>query len=99
MADGRPKENTLDRNAGASGSTPQDSAEAKRLEARRRFLLGGAAAIPTLVTVNRAKAQMLTLSQCVAEFPNDLVSNDGDLKELFMGASVISFGDCKDEAD
>ncbi len=56
VADGRSKEDISRRGDGSSGSTPQDSAEAKRLEARRRFLLGGATAAPILVTVNRAKA-------------------------------------------
>ncbi len=56
VADGRSKEDISRRGDGSSGSTPQASAEAKRLEARRRLLLGGAAAVPILVTVNRAKA-------------------------------------------
>ncbi len=56
VADGRSKEDISRRGDGSSGSMPQDSAEAKRLEARRRFLLGGATAAPILVTVNRAKA-------------------------------------------
>ncbi len=56
VADGRSKEDISRRGDGSSGSMPQDSAEAKRLEARRRFLLGGATAAPIVVTVNRAKA-------------------------------------------
>ncbi len=34
-----------------------DAAEEKRLAARRRFLLGGAAAVPMVVTAIRAEAQ------------------------------------------
>ncbi len=56
VADERPKEVIRRLDDGVPSSTPQDSAEAKRLEARRRLLLGGAAAVPILVTVNRAKA-------------------------------------------
>ena len=63
VADGRSKEDISRRGDGFSGSTPQDSAEAKRLEARRRLLLGGAAAVPILVTVNRAKAIGFSLCQ------------------------------------
>lgn len=69
VADERPKEVIRRLDDGAPGSTPQDSAEAKRLEARRRFLLGGAAAIPILVTVNRAKAK--NFSVCMSAFGKD----------------------------
>jgi hypothetical protein len=48
--------------ADSAGATPRDAAEAKRLEARRRFLLGGATAVSVLVTVSRARA--LTFSEC-----------------------------------
>ena len=41
---------------------PRDAAEVKRLEARRRFLLGGATAVAALVTVSRARA--LSFSEC-----------------------------------
>ena len=45
-----------------SDGASRDSAEAKRLEARRRFLLGGATAVSVLVTVSRARA--FTFSEC-----------------------------------
>jgi hypothetical protein len=48
--------------AGSAGGTARDAAEAKRLEARRRFLLGGATAVSMLVTVSRARA--FTFSEC-----------------------------------
>ena len=72
MASGRPKEDAPKRYVGDSGIAPQASAEAKRLEARRRFLLGGAAAIPILVTANRAKA--VGISTCLSQLgiPSDL---------------------------
>src|SRR5262245_33832509 len=44
------------------GAAPQDAAEAKRLEARRRFLLGGTTAGWMLVTVSRANG--FTFSDC-----------------------------------
>ena len=56
MADERPKGDTPRQDDGVPGSTPQRSAEAKRLEARRRFLLGGAAALPVIFTVTELKA-------------------------------------------
>ena len=65
VADERPKEVIRRLDDGAPGSAPQGSAEAKRLEARRRFLLGGAAAIPVLVTANRAKA--VGVSTCLSQ--------------------------------
>ncbi len=83
VADGRSKEDISRRGDGAPGSTPQDSAEAKRLEARRRFLLGGAAAIPILVTVNRAKA--VGFSVCMS------LRNKGDTGEAAPG-SPTDFG-------
>ena len=66
VADGRSKEDISRRGDGSSGSTPQYSAEAKRLEARRRFLLGGAVATPILVTVTRANA--VGFSRCFSIF-------------------------------
>jgi len=48
--------------ADSSGATARDAAEAKRLEARRRFLGGGATAVSVLVTVSRARA--FTFSEC-----------------------------------
>jgi hypothetical protein len=48
--------------ADSAGATPRDSAEAKRLEARRRFLLGGATVVSVLMTVSRARA--FTFSEC-----------------------------------
>ena len=100
MVDGRPKDNTLGRNDGAPGSAPQGSAEAKRLEARRRFLLGGAAAIPMVVTVNLAKAQdeddLFTLSECVAAINDPMFpSTFSALKNKFADASRVKFGLCE----
>lgn len=71
VADGRSKEDISRRGDGSSGSTPQDSAEAKRLEARRRFLLGGATAAPILVTVNRAKAIGFSVCQSLRDKNQD----------------------------
>ena len=56
MTDESPKRGGENSGGEEATPTPQDSAEAKRLKARRRFLLGGATAAPILVTVNRAKA-------------------------------------------
>ena len=56
MADERPKGKTPSKDDRTSDASPQDTAEAKRLEARRRFLLGGAAALPLIVIVRAANA-------------------------------------------
>ena len=84
MVDDRSKEDFSRRGDGVPGSTPQDSAEAKRLEARRRFLLGGATAIPILVTVNRAKAA--TRSECFSSI--DKPDNEGVGNEEFPWSPV-----------
>ena len=57
MADGRSKQGIPERDETAPGPTPQNSAEAKRLQARRRFLLGGAAALPVILHVTAICAQ------------------------------------------
>ncbi len=56
MADGRSKQGIPGRDEAAPGPTPQNSAEAKRLQARRRFLLGGAAALPVILHVTAIAA-------------------------------------------
>ena len=48
---------------------PQDPAEVKRLAARRRFLLGGGAALSTLVTMSPGRVGAVTYSECAARFP------------------------------
>ena len=58
MADGRSKQGIPGRDEAAPGPTPQNSAEAKRLEARRRFLLGGAAALPVILHVTAIGADV-----------------------------------------
>jgi len=58
MADERPKGEIPRRDDGASDASPQDTMEAKRLEARRRFLLGGAAALPVILHVTAIGAQV-----------------------------------------
>ena len=64
------------------------AAEAKRLEARRRFLLGGAAAVSNLVTAGRAGAQA-TWSDCATKY------NLTFLLPPFLKGSVLSPFDCE----
>ena len=72
MADGPGKESNANRTQGASVPTPQEPAESKRLEARRRFLLGGAAALPLIVNVRAAHGDSGSLSFCLTVFgPGD----------------------------
>ena len=56
MADERPIGNIPRRDDRASDVSPPDTMEAKRLEARRRFLLGGAAALPVFLHVTATSA-------------------------------------------
>ena len=91
MVDGRPKDNTPGRNAGASGSTLQESAEAKRLEARRKFLLGGASAVPFLVTFHRAKAATISVTECVLQLGD---SGLVDEARAFFGSEIEFLDNC-----
>jgi hypothetical protein len=65
----------------------EDMAEAKRLAARRRFLLGGAAAVSSLITANRANAQS-TWSDCATKY------NVTFLLPNFLKGSVFSPVNC-----
>jgi hypothetical protein len=47
-----------------TASAGSDSAEAKRLAARRRFLLGGAAAVPVIVTLGQKDAWAASAAVC-----------------------------------
>ncbi len=46
--------------------TPHDVAEAKRLDARKRLLIGGVAALPLIVTVGRRQAYAFGASVCAS---------------------------------
>ena len=93
MTDGRSKEDISRRGDGVPGSTPQDSAEAKRLESRRKFLLSGAGAIPMLVTVNRAKAK--TFSDCISLGGKDEFPGKANPKGTTFAENAEGF--CKDD--
>jgi hypothetical protein len=62
MTDEQPVRDLRLGEANWAGAEPCDAAEIKRLEARRRFLLGGATAASVLATVSRARA--FTFSEC-----------------------------------
>ena len=47
-----------------SGVPTEEAAEAKRLAARRRFLLGGAAALPLIVTLGSKEAWAASAALC-----------------------------------
>lgn len=57
-----------DRNGQGRVKAPEaagiESAEAKRLAARRRFLLGGAAAVPVIVTLGQKQAWAASAAVC-----------------------------------
>jgi len=58
------KNETID--DGSLGLGRSDSAEAKRRDARRRILLGGSAAVLSIVTVDRARAGV-GISTCLSQ--------------------------------
>jgi hypothetical protein len=69
MTDKQPQEELPERRGDACTATSQNSAEAKRLEARRRFLRGGAAALSTLITMSPGRLGAVTVSECAHAFP------------------------------
>ena len=81
MADGRSKQDIPGRDEAAPGPTPQNSAEAKRLQARRRFLLGGAAALPVILHVTAIGAD--------EPEPGDVVGSFSFCVSLLGGAEEI----------
>ena len=64
-------------NANSEGDVPSesspDSAERKRLAARRRFLVGGAAAVPLILTFGHREAHAAGMSVCMSQvgFPGE----------------------------
>ena len=52
------------RNTGSGAPSDRTTAEAKRLAARRRFLLGGASALPLIVTLGQKEAWAASAALC-----------------------------------
>jgi hypothetical protein len=69
MTDKQPQEEVPGTHGDARTATPEHSAETKRLEARRRFLRGGGAALSTLVTMSPGRLGAVTVSECAQAFP------------------------------
>jgi hypothetical protein len=69
MSDKQPQEELPERRGDAGTATSENPAEAKRLEARRCFLRGGAAALSTLVTMSPGRLGAVTVSECAQTFP------------------------------
>ena len=102
MADGPQNKGDPDRAHDAPGLTPQESAEAKRLEARRRFLRGGISGVTVLVTAKKVHAAGLSPSACALLLLNQGHLVQDDLSNLASDLR-IAFGsmvpDCDDEND
>jgi hypothetical protein len=69
MADNEAQEQAPQRSGKACASRPADASETRRLEARRRFLRGGGAALSSLVTMSPARLGAVTVSECAQAFP------------------------------
>ncbi len=80
MADERPIGNIPRRDDRASDVSPPDTMEAKRLEARRRFLLGDAAALPVMLHVTATSA---------AEGGSGFCSPLGGTRRLVDGSTTL----------
>jgi hypothetical protein len=74
-----------------SASARQDLSESKRLAARRRFLLGGAALVPAIVTIGQREAHAASMLQCLSIDPSALP------KEEWTGEADSYY--CKAEGD
>jgi hypothetical protein len=68
---------------------PDVAAEGKRLEARRRFLLGGATAISVLVTAKRGSA--LTWTECAIRIggPDTQLTHLAPIARNFWGSFAV----------
>ncbi len=87
LADDPPNGNIPRRDDRASHVSPPDPMEAKRLEARRRFLLGGAAALPVILHVTATSA---------AEGGSGFCSPLGGTRRLVDGSTTLYV--CNDES-
>jgi hypothetical protein len=79
---------------GASSSGSHDVSEAKRLAARRRFLVGGAAALPVIVAVTAARGanEKKGVSVCMSINPDFIPENPEKTSDW-------CFGEMDDEPD
>ena len=71
MRDEQPERDRPEGDEAPPSPISQDPSEAKRLEARRRFLLGGGIALTALVTVSPGRVGAITVSECAERFPNE----------------------------
>ncbi len=75
-------------------STPHDVAEAKRLEARRRYLIGGASALPLIVTIGRSR-QAFAASQnvCLSLEAQGIETDDPEEEDIMISETVACVPD------
>ena len=60
---------------GSGVPTEEATAEAKRLAARRRFLIGGASALPLIVTLGTKEAWAASMAVCHSMGINEPIKN------------------------
>ncbi len=62
--------------------TPAETVERKRREARRRFLIGGAAALPVIITMGQKQALAASAAVCASH--SVYADEDGDPNNSFF---------------
>lgn len=82
---------SLDAGSHSNGAPPK-TAEDRRLAARRRFLQGGAAALPVLVTLGHKEALAASIQVCMsANVGRGVGLTDLELKALDGGVETSIF--------
>ena len=97
MTDEQPARARPQRDDDRRAPAPRGGAEAKRLEARRRFLLGGAAAISVVVTPQRGSA--VTWTECALQVggpDSDLTRLVPIARRFFGSFAVVGCGPMQD---
>jgi hypothetical protein len=90
----QPRQDISERDGGAGARPPDQAAEIKRLEARRRFLRGGGAAFSALVTMSPGRLGAVTVSDCAKAFPQFSVFIVNFNRDRGRGGSDQAFLNC-----
>jgi hypothetical protein len=89
MANEQPTREIRQKDDDRPAPAPREAAEAKRLEARRRFLLGGTTAVSVLVTAKRGSA--VTWTECAVQIggPDTQLTGLVPIARRFFGSYAV----------